>query len=86
MQRKPLHDEGVTELPGYEFREPLTRPIGNSNSEKVEEGYLEQMVFLKKWKRKCWMSNWDQFVNLSGSLIVSQDRLMGLSNTEGRKQ
>ena len=50
MQRKPLHDEGTTELPGCEFKATLTRPIGNSNSEKVEEGYLEQMVFLLIWK------------------------------------
>ena len=50
MQRKPAHDEGVTELPRCEFKAPLTRPIGNSNSEKVEEEYLEQMVFLLIWK------------------------------------
>lgn len=49
-QRKPLHDEEVTELPGYEFKATPTRPIGNSNSEKVEEGYLKQMVFLLIWK------------------------------------
>lgn len=48
--RKPLHDEGMAELHGCEFKAPLTRPAGNSNSDQVEEEYLKQLVHLLIWK------------------------------------